>query len=80
MIVVDGLTDDTPRVLDEYQQQYDFTFAVARGAPKLVGTQSNTMIGESVRLLEDPAAYEEVGSVENPYGDGKASQHLLSLF
>jgi UDP-N-acetylglucosamine 2-epimerase (non-hydrolysing) len=49
---------------------------IALGAARLVGTARETIVHEAVRLLEDPVAYEEMASVENPYGDGRASQRI----
>lgn len=50
---------------------------VALGAAKLVGTDCETIVRETVRLLEDPSAYREMASVTNPYGDGHASQRIV---
>jgi UDP-N-acetylglucosamine 2-epimerase (non-hydrolysing) len=49
----------------------------ALGAAKLVGTECETIVRETVRLLEDPIAYREMASVANPYGDGHASQCIV---
>jgi UDP-N-acetylglucosamine 2-epimerase (non-hydrolysing) len=50
---------------------------VALGAAKLVGTECETIVRETVQLLEDPLVYEEMASVENPYGDGRANQRIV---
>lgn len=51
--------------------------ATAAGAAKLVGTDCETIVRETARLLEDSAAYQEMTAVENPYGDGRASQRIV---
>jgi len=51
--------------------------AAALGAIRLVGTEYEIIVHETVRLLEDQAAYREMASVTNPYGDGCASQRIV---
>lgn len=51
--------------------------AVAAGTVRLVGTDTNTIVGEAARLLDDSAAYEAMSAVHNPYGDGKASERII---
>lgn len=50
---------------------------VAMGAARLVGTDRETIVRESIRLLEEPAAYQQMISGTNPYGDGNASQRIV---
>ena len=52
--------------------------AVEAGTVKLVGTDRNRIVGEAVRLLEDPEAYRRMALVHNPYGDGHASERILA--
>jgi UDP-N-acetylglucosamine 2-epimerase (non-hydrolysing) len=52
--------------------------AVAAGTVKLVGTDRNRIVGEAVRLLEDPEEYKRMALVHNPYGDGRASERILA--
>jgi UDP-N-acetylglucosamine 2-epimerase (non-hydrolysing) len=49
----------------------------ALGGARLVGTECEVIVRETVRLLEDPVAYTEMASVANPYGDGRASQRIV---
>ncbi|HWP84642.1 MAG TPA: UDP-N-acetylglucosamine 2-epimerase (non-hydrolyzing), partial [Terriglobia bacterium] len=49
---------------------------VAAGAARLVGTDCGRIVEEARRLLTDPAAYERMARVVNPYGDGKAAQRI----
>jgi UDP-N-acetylglucosamine 2-epimerase (non-hydrolysing) len=53
--------------------------AVEAGTVKLVGTDEATIVAEATRLLDDPAEYERMTRVHNPYGDGHASQRIASL-
>lgn len=50
---------------------------VALGAAKLVGSDHDLIVDETTRLLEDGEAYRRMASVENPYGDGHASQRIV---
>ncbi|MGP8243705.1 MAG: non-hydrolyzing UDP-N-acetylglucosamine 2-epimerase [Bryobacteraceae bacterium] len=53
--------------------------AVEAGTVKLVGTDEAMIVAEAMRLLDDPAEYERMTRVHNPYGDGHASQRIVSL-
>lgn len=44
---------------------------------KLVGCDSDRIVNESRRLLDEPAYYKKATSGKNPYGDGFASQRVL---
>jgi len=48
--------------------------AVTAGTVKLVGTDVERIVGEAERLLDDPAEYDRMSRIHNPYGDGQASQ------
>ncbi len=50
--------------------------AVSAGTVKLVGTDTELIINEVARLLDDPAAYESMARAHNPYGDGLASGRI----
>jgi UDP-N-acetylglucosamine 2-epimerase (non-hydrolysing) len=50
---------------------------VALGAAKLVGTDPDRILREATRLLMDGRAYQEMASVENPYGNGRASEKIV---
>jgi len=50
---------------------------VALGAARLVGTEREVIVRETIRLLEDPIAYTKMASVVNPYGDGYASRRII---
>ena len=50
--------------------------AVKAGTVKLVGTDESRIVGEAERLLDDPAEYERMQRVHNPYGDGHACERI----
>ena len=51
---------------------------VAAGTARLVGTDVNTIVEHTHRLLEDEAAYASMSRAINPYGDGTASQQIIA--
>ena len=51
---------------------------VNAGVVKLVGTQRSVITNEARRLLSDPVAYASMANHANPYGDGQASQRIVS--
>jgi len=50
---------------------------VEAGALKLVGTDTQTIVREANRLLDDPTAYAAMAKAVNPYGDGRAAQRIV---
>jgi len=52
---------------------------VEEGAIRIVGTQSQVIFTEAVRLLEDRGEYERMASARNPFGDGHASERILEF-
>ena len=51
--------------------------AVEAGTVKLVGTDTETIVGECARLLDDDAAYQTMSRAHNPYGDGTAAEQIV---
>jgi len=49
---------------------------VAAGTVKLVGTDSDRIVHEAERLLDDEAEYGRMARIHNPYGDGHASDRI----
>ena len=49
---------------------------VAAGVAAVVGTGEERIVEETVRLLEDGAAYARMASGVNPYGDGHAAERI----
>ncbi|MCL5104238.1 MAG: UDP-N-acetylglucosamine 2-epimerase (non-hydrolyzing) [Armatimonadetes bacterium] len=52
---------------------------VEAGSAKLVGTDVENVVAEAERLLNDPAAYEQMARVNNPYGDGHAAERIWEI-
>jgi UDP-N-acetylglucosamine 2-epimerase (non-hydrolysing) len=53
--------------------------AIAAGVAKLVGHEPETIVREASRLLQEPVAYRRMAPGTSPYGDGKASQRIVSI-
>jgi len=53
--------------------------AVESGTVKLVGTNSQTIIDEAQKLLDDKTEYDRMSKAHNPYGDGKACERILNF-
>ncbi len=51
---------------------------VAAGTVKLVGTETQDIVREASRLLDDPQAYQAMAGRINPYGDGTASVRIVA--
>ncbi len=47
--------------------------AIEAGTAKLVGTNSEMIVKEAQKLLDDASEYDKMSKAHNPYGDGKAS-------
>jgi UDP-N-acetylglucosamine 2-epimerase (non-hydrolysing) len=52
---------------------------VAAGTALLVGADAGRIVAETVRLLEDPVAYQTMSRAHNPYGDGTASRKIADI-
>ncbi len=50
---------------------------IEAGAGVLVGTDTDLIISEARRLLDDPVAYRAMAAIPNPYGDGTSSQKIV---
>ncbi|MGH8668712.1 MAG: non-hydrolyzing UDP-N-acetylglucosamine 2-epimerase [Burkholderiales bacterium] len=53
--------------------------AVQEGTVKLVGTDREVIVAQTVRLLTDESAYERMSRAHNPYGDGRAAQRIADI-
>ena len=49
---------------------------VEAGSLKLVGTDTDRIVNQARRLLEDPAAYAAMSHAPNPFGDGHAAEKI----
>ncbi|GAB2475056.1 UDP-N-acetylglucosamine 2-epimerase (non-hydrolyzing) [Luteococcus sediminum] len=52
--------------------------AVHAGTVKLVGTDTERIVNEVARLMDNPIAYEEMAHAVNPYGDGLAARRAVA--
>ncbi len=52
------------------------TEGIDAGTAKLVGTNPETIIRETVMLLDDPQQYKAMANRKNPYGDGRTSRRI----
>lgn len=50
---------------------------VEAGTLKLVGTDTNQIVSETKRLLNDSNAYAKMAKSANPYGDGHAAEQIV---
>ncbi len=49
------------------------------GTVKLVGTNTELITKEALKLIDDPGEYEKMSLAHNPYGDGNASQRIYDF-
>ncbi len=52
---------------------------VAAGTLKLVGTDKNKIIQETIKLLDNKDEYQKMAKAVNPYGDGTASRQIVEI-
>ncbi len=53
--------------------------AVEAGAVQLVGTDEDAIVSAADRLLSDDVAHATMARAVNPYGDGRASERIVSI-
>jgi UDP-N-acetylglucosamine 2-epimerase (non-hydrolysing) len=51
---------------------------VQAGTVRLVGTDTDRIVAETRRLLDDPAAHAAMAQAVNPYGDGRAAERIVN--
>jgi UDP-N-acetylglucosamine 2-epimerase (non-hydrolysing) len=54
------------------------TEGLEAGTLRLVGTDPDVIFAQASRLLDSPAAYEEMAQSANPYGDGHAAERIVA--
>jgi UDP-N-acetylglucosamine 2-epimerase (non-hydrolysing) len=54
--------------------------AIAAGTVSLVGTDTQRIVTETLYLLNNPEAYQQMAFAHNPYGDGTACQQIRHVF
>lgn len=52
---------------------------VAAGTARLVGTDPDRIVAETIRLLDDPAAHAAMARAHSPYGDGHAADRIAAI-
>jgi UDP-N-acetylglucosamine 2-epimerase (non-hydrolysing) len=52
---------------------------IVAGTARLVATDTDLIVAETARLLDDHAAYQEMAQAHNPYGDGKAASRIAEI-
>ena len=53
--------------------------AVKAGTVLLVGTNTDKIVGETEKLLNDRKSYDTMSKLHNPYGDGKACERIVNF-
>lgn len=53
--------------------------AVDAGTARLVGTDTQTIVDETERLLHDETAYQAMANAISPFGDGHAAEHIANI-
>lgn len=53
--------------------------AVEAGTVRLVGADRKKIVAKVTELLEDEASYHSMARAHNPYGDGRASERIVSV-
>jgi UDP-N-acetylglucosamine 2-epimerase (non-hydrolysing) len=53
--------------------------AVQEGLAVLVGTEHDEIVKKTLWLLDDKGAYQQMKRAENPFGDGKAAERILTV-
>jgi UDP-N-acetylglucosamine 2-epimerase (non-hydrolysing) len=84
MIITDsgGIQEEAPSLGKPVLVMRDTTErpeAVSSGTVKLVGTDTNTIVQETQKLLDNKSYYDMMSKANNPYGDGKASQKIVDF-
>ncbi len=51
---------------------------IQAGTVRLVGTNTELIVAETCRLLDDPQAYDAMAQAINPYGDGHAAERIVN--
>lgn len=52
---------------------------IEAGTAKLVGTDSEKIFLETMKLMDDEKLYQAIAKTVNPYGDGKASERIYEI-
>lgn len=52
---------------------------IEAGTAKLVGTDTDLIVNETKKLIEDAGHYKAMSEAHNPYGDGKAAEYVIEI-
>lgn len=52
--------------------------AVDAGTSRVIGTDENVIVDETLRLLQNPGHYQEMANAVSPYGDGRAAMRTVA--
>lgn len=77
-----GLQEEAPSVgrpILILRERTERPEVVEVGAGMLVGTDPDLIVKEALSILCDPAVYERMVTVPNPFGDGQASARILEV-
>ncbi len=55
------------------------TEGIEAGTAKIVGTDKEKIIRETLELLNDKSVYDKMAKTVNPYGDGNASKRIIDI-
>ncbi|MEN6307436.1 MAG: UDP-N-acetylglucosamine 2-epimerase (non-hydrolyzing) [Anaerohalosphaeraceae bacterium] len=53
--------------------------AVENGLARIVGTETENIVNQANRLLTDAREYQKMIGIQNPFGDGRASERIVSI-
>ena len=53
--------------------------AVTAGTVKLVGTNTEVIVTEAIKLLDNDVEYKKMSVAHNPYGDGQACERIAKV-
>jgi len=53
--------------------------AIEAGAAKVVGTDTKSIVEETLLLLEDEREYSKMANASNPFGDGHAAERIVKI-
>jgi len=53
--------------------------AIEAGTARLVGTDTQRIVTEAERLLDDPDAYAQMANAVSPFGDGHAAERIVNI-
>ncbi len=52
---------------------------IEAGIVKLVGTDKEAIVKNTLNLLDDPSIYDKMSKAINPYGDGRAAERIVEI-